>query len=95
MFNSCINYSIPVMCCTNGSVSVCSVPLVMVQTLITELLKITLGCDFNTVEDRLSGDTVTEEALFALHLYHRWYLYLYFILKNGLLKIGTDVLMLM
>lgn len=50
-----------------------SVPLVMVQTLITELLKITLGCDFNTVEDRLSGDTVTEEALFALHLYHRWY----------------------
>ncbi|XP_061162526.1 integrator complex subunit 8-like isoform X1 [Saccostrea echinata] len=48
------------------------VPLVMVQTLITELLKITLGCDFNTVEDRLSGDTVTEEALFSLHLYHRW-----------------------
>lgn len=56
----------------NLNIILTGVPLVMVQTLITELLKITLGCDFNTVEDRLSGDTVTEEALFALHLYHRW-----------------------
>ncbi|KAK3086111.1 hypothetical protein FSP39_013715 [Pinctada imbricata] len=49
------------------------VPLVMVQTLITELLKITLSCDTDTVKERVSdGDGVSDDALFALQLYHRW-----------------------
>lgn len=46
----------------------------MVQSLLSEMMRISVGGDYELKKSAVDGiDGLSDEALFAIQLYHRWF----------------------